>query len=52
MRLGMPKTPDNMVQEQISRLRGCDTIMDRGENHAFGGTVNNSHDTSEPCSRW
>ena len=49
---GHAKDTDNMVQEQISCLRGCDTIMDRGENHTFGGTVNNSHDTSEPCSRW
>ena len=29
------KDRDNMVQKQISHLRGCDTIMDRGENHAF-----------------
>ena len=49
---GHAKDTDNMVQEQISCLRGCDTIMDRGENHMFGGMVNNSHDTSEPCSRW
>ena len=49
---GHAKDTDNMVQEQISCLRGCYTFMDRGENHTFGGTVNNSHDTSEPCSRW
>ena len=46
------KDVDNMVQEQINHLRGCDTIMNRGENLAFGGTVNNSHDTSDPCSGW
>ena len=28
---GHAKDADNMVQEQISRLRGCDTIMDRGD---------------------
>ena len=49
---GHAKDMDNMVQEQISRLRGCDTIMDKNENHTFGGTVNNSHYTSEPCGRW
>ena len=49
---GHAKDTDNMVQEQISSLRRCDTIMDRGEKHVFGGTVNNSHDTREPCSRW
>ena len=49
---GHAKDTDNMVQEQINCLRGCDTIMDRDENYTFGGTVNNSHNTSEPCSRW
>ena len=48
---GHAKDTDNMVQEQISCLRVCNTIMNRGENYAFGGTVNNSHNTSEPCSR-
>ena len=46
------KDMDKMVQKQINRLRGCNTIIDRGENHAFSGMVNNSHDTSEPCSGW
>ena len=48
---GHAKDTENTVQKQISCLRGCNTIMDRGENHTFGGTVNNSHNTSEPCSR-
>ena len=48
-KFGHAKDMDNMVQEQICYLRGCNTIMDRGENHAFGGMVNNSHNTSEPC---
>ena len=49
---GHAKDMDNIVQEQISHLKGCDTIMDRGEYHTFGGTINNSHDTSEHCSGW
>ena len=48
---GHAKDMENMVKEQVSCLRGCNTIMDRGENHVFGGgTVNNSHNTSEPSS--
>ena len=49
--LGYAKITDNMLQERICHLRGCDTAMDRGENHTFGGMINNSHDTSEPCHR-
>ena len=45
---GHAKDMEKMVQEQISCLKGCDTIMYRGENHVFGGMVNDSHDTSEP----
>ena len=45
---GCAKDMDNMVQKQISCLRGCDTIMDRGENHTFGGMVSNSNDTCQP----
>ena len=49
---GHAKDTDNMVQKQIRCLRGCDTIMCRGENQTFGGTIINSHDTSESSSRW
>ena len=43
---GHKKDTENIVQEQISCLKGCDTIMDRGEKHIFGVMVNNSHDTT------